>query len=228
MRFLVVVITLGFLVGSCKKAENLCQGSCADLHLKGQCIDLSSGTGIAGVKVSVYWFYRGFSFFHTGKIIGEALTDKDGYFNFIVFADTSQFGKNNLTIQVDIPDGYLGPNYVHEKILRKWFSTYNSIQPGINFFFYRKANLSIKLKRTLNDNFLNFRGYYSYGHATGSNLFDVNGLFSSPDTTFNVVTAANRYTLVETSKYLSPGNFVYTGDSVYCTAGNNNTITVNY
>ena len=213
---------------SCKKEQPDCNGNCYTLHLKGRVYDKISLTGKANIPVEVEW----------GRVcigctiytVTSGRTDSNGNFNLAKNVDTGFFKQYFLAIKIPADSNYFINAIESENLyFVKRLYDYDSLAlQHLNFELYPKVPLTIRLRRTQQDNF----GYYSVGHSFAPNLAGSYYSFYDPlapvDTVIHQQTAPDIFTKISWRKGFIGGPFTEGSDSLICTRGGNNTIEVNF
>ena len=219
-KILLTILSLSFFINSCKKQAPVCTGNCGTINANGSVINKLTNTSAAGVPVSLNWtkFVGGFS---QREVIATVNSKTDGSFNFSSNVDTTYFSKGYfLSLRVGSSNDYIILGYSGVIETRTYSFDQNAFQ-NKQFEVYKKANLKIKLHRTLNDSFQS----YSISHSNVVDnffLYDYN--VQSPQevidrntSELNVVTVADVYTKIKTVKTFANGTSTTTLDSVKCT-----------
>jgi hypothetical protein len=219
-KILLIIFSVSFLVNSCKKQAPACTGNCETINANGRVVNKLTTTSASGVPVSLSWvkFVGGFS---QSEVIATVNSKTDGSFNFTSNIDTSYFSRGYfLSLSVGKSNNYIILGYSGLIETRIYSFDQNAFQ-NKQFEVYKKANLKIKLHRTLNDNFQS----YAITHSNVSNdfLYDYN--VQSPQEVIDrntseltVVTVADVYTKIKTVKAFANGTSIITLDSVKCTS----------
>jgi hypothetical protein len=219
-KILLIILSVSFLVNSCKKQAPACTGNCETINANGRVVNKLTTTSASGVPVSLSWvkFVGGFS---QSEVIATVNSKTDGSFNFTSNIDTSYFSRGYfLSLSVGKSNNYIILGYSGLIETRIYSFDQNAFQ-NKQFEVYKKANLKIKLQRTLNDNFQS----YAITHSNVSNdfLYDYN--VQSPQEVIDrntseltVVTVADVYTKIKTVKAFANGTSIITLDSVKCTS----------
>jgi hypothetical protein len=219
-KILLIILSVSFLVNSCKKQAPACTGNCKTINANGSVVNKLTTTSASGVPVSLSWvkFVGGFS---QSEVIATVNSKTDGSFNFTSNIDTSYFSRGYfLSLSVGKSNNYIILGYSGLIETRIYSFDQNAFQ-NKQFEVYKKANLKIKLHRTLNDNFQS----YAITHSNVSNdfLYDYN--VQSPQEVIDrntseltVVTVADVYTKIKTVKAFANGTSIITLDSVKCTS----------
>jgi hypothetical protein len=218
-KILLTILLLSIFINSCKKQAPACSGNCGTINSNGSVINKLTNTSAAGVPVSLNWakFVGGFS---QREVIATVNSKADGSFNFSSNVDTSYFSKGYfLSLRVDSGNDYIISGYSGVIETRTYSFDQNAFQ-NKQFEVYKKANLKIRLHRTLNDSFQS----YSITHSNVDDFFLYDYNVQSPQevidrntSELNVVTVADVYTKIKTVKTFANGTSTTTLDSVICT-----------
>lgn len=221
-------ILVSTLCGSCTKDRDECPSNCKEILIAGRVVDSSVNKGLKGIGISVYWQDAGMCYICPEMVVGSGRTDENGNFSFRVKVDSTMFGGHALHASIKVPNGYISSmDYSDEKIdySRSYYSA--PFFSTIRFRLYQKANLTIRLNKTSTLPFLNFSLKYRYDH-TSFGLYTTQDINALQTHDFKVVTAANVFTKVQSSKAIAIGVFEERTDSVKCSAPGPNLIEVNY
>lgn len=218
-KILVTLFSIAFFINSCKKQFLSCSGNCGTINANGNVINKLTAESAAGVPVSLSWvkFAGGFS---QSEVITTINSKFDGSFNFIANIDTTYFSKGYfLSLSVGKSNDYIILGYSGLIETRAYLYDQNVFQAK-QFEVYKKANLKIRLRRTLNDNFKS----YAITHSNVTNFFSHDYSVQSPQEVIdrntneiNVETVADVFTKIKTIKTFANGTSIITLDSVKCT-----------
>ena len=219
-KILLPVLVVSFFMNSCVKHAPACTGKCVAINANGSVVNKLTTTSAAGVPVTLSWLtFSGI--FSQSEVISKVYSKPDGSFDFTSHIDTTYFSKGySLSLSVGSNNEYMILGYSGLIQIQSYFFNQNSFQ-NIQFEVYKKANLKIKLHRTLTDNFQS----YSITHSNvGDNYIDYDYNVQSPQevidrnvSEINVVTVADIYTKINTTKTFANGTSTTTLDSVKCT-----------
>ena len=218
-KILLTIISVSFLINSCKKQAPVCTGNCGTINANGSVVNKLTTTSASGVPVSLSWvkFVGGFS---QSEVIATVNSKTDGSFNFTSNIDTTYFSKGYfLSLSVGKSNDYIILGYSGFIETRTYSFNQNAFQAK-QFEVYKKANLKIRLHRTLNDNFQR----YSITHSNVTDFFLYDYNVQSPQevidrntSELNVETVADVYTKIKTVKTFAGGTSTITLDSIICT-----------
>ena len=219
-KILLTVISVSIFINSCKKQAPVCTGNCGTINANGNVINKLTNTSASGVPVSLSWvkFVGGFS---QSEVIATVNSKTDGSFNFTSNVDTTYFSKGYfLSLSVGSNNDYMILGYSGIIETRIYSFDPNAFQTK-QFEVYKKANLKIRLHRTLNDNFQS----YAITHSNVMDnffLYDYNvqspqEVIDKGTSELNVVTVADVYTKIKTVKTFANGTSTITLDSLKCT-----------
>ena len=219
-------LILFLFVASCNKQT--CDANCSDIRISGKVINASTNAGLADIPIRVYWQDQGICYSCPEIDVGNSKTNQHGDFNFTVPADTGRFGRYGLNMEIPVPSGYIKDYTAPDDRIVHTFSKYNPTDfQNLSFILHSKANLSIKLQRTQNDNFNNFILHYKYGSVFRS-IYSYTGQPPVAVTDFNIVTGANVYTKILWTKWNGGVQISSFIDSIICALTGINSIIVNY
>ncbi|CAN5764082.1 hypothetical protein BH11BAC3_BH11BAC3_25380 [soil metagenome] len=224
------MVFVSLFIYSCKKQAPVCTGNCEAINSNGSVVNKLTTTSASGVPVSLSWvkFVGGFS---QSEIVTTVNSKADGSFNFTSNIDTTYFSKGYfLSLSVGKSNDYIKLGYSGIIETRTYSFDQNAFQAK-QFEVYKKANLKIKLQRTLNDNFQSYA--ITHSNVTNDFLYDYN--VQSPQevidrntSEINVETVADVYTKIATVKTFANGISTSTLDSVKCTTNSISTYNVSF
>ena len=217
-KIFLTILLFSIFISACKKQAPVCTGNCGIINSNGSVINKLANTSAAGVPVSLNWakFVGGFS---QREVITTVNSKADGTFNFSSNIDTTYFSKGYfLSLGVGSGNNYIILGYSGVIETRTYSFDQNAFQ-NKQFEVYKKANLKIRLHRTLNDNFQS----YSITHSNVDDFFLYDYNVQSPQevidrntSKLNVVTVADVFTKIKTLKTFANGTSTATLDSVIC------------
>lgn len=218
-KILLTLISVSIFITACKKQAPVCTGNCGTINANGSVVNKLTTASASGVPVSLSWvkFVGGFS---QSEVITTVNSKTDGSFNFTSNIDTTYFSKGYfLSLSVGKSSDFIILGHSGFIETRTYSFDQNAFQSK-QFEVYKKANLKIKLHRTLNDNFQSYA--ITHSNVTDDFLYDYN--VQSPQevidrntSELNVVTVADVYTKIKTVKTFANGTSTITLDSVKCT-----------
>lgn len=230
-KILLTILSVSFLVNSCKKQAPACTGNCETINANGSVVNKLTSATASGVPVSLSWvkFVGGFS---QSEVITTVNSKTDGSFNFTSNVDTSYFSRGYfLSLSVGSNKEYIILGYSGLIETRTYSFNQNAFQ-NIQLEVYKKAILKIKLHRTQTDDFKGFsishsnvvNDYYLYDYNVQSpqEVIDIN------KSELDVSTVADVFTKIRVIKTLANGAVNTTIDSVKCTANAAGTYDVNF
>jgi len=229
-QILLTLLLFSIFINSCKKRAPICTGNCGTINANGSVINKLTTTSAAGVPVSLSWV-KFVGTFSESEVITTVNSKADGSFNFTSNIDTTYFSKGYfLLLSVDKGNGYIILSYSGLIATRTYFFDQTAFQ-NKQFEVYKKANLKIKLHRTLNDNFRSYE--ITHTNVTDFFLYDYN--VQSPQevidrntSEINVETVADVYTKIKTVKTFANGTSTVTLDSVKCTTNSTSSYDVTF
>lgn len=218
-KILLTIILVSIFINSCKKQAPVCTGNCSTINANGSVVNKLTTKSAPGVPVSLSWvkFVGGFS---QSEVIATVNSKTDGSFNFTSNIDTTYFSNGYfLSLSVGKSNDYIILGYSGLIETRTYSFDQNAFQAK-QFEVYKKANLKIKLHRTLNDNFQSYA--ITHSNVTDDFLYDYN--VQSPQevidrntSELNVVTVADVFTKIKIAKTFANGTSTITLDSIKCT-----------
>jgi hypothetical protein len=229
-KTLLTFLLASIFINSCKKQAPVCTGNCETINANGSVINKLTTTNASGVPVSLSWvkFVGDFS---QSEVIATVNSKTDGSFNFTSNIDTTYFSKGYfLSLSVGKSNDYIILGYSGVIEARTYSFDQNAFQAK-QFEVYKKANLKIKLHRTLSDNFQSFA--ITHSNVTDFLLYDYN--VQSPQevidrntSVLNVETVADVYTKIKTLKAFANGTSTTTLDSIKCATNSTSSYDVNF
>jgi|SRR5450631_398004 len=230
-NILLPVLAVSFFINSCQKHAPVCTGNCVTINANGSVVNKLTTTSAAGVPVTLSWV-KITGIFNESQLISKLYSKTDGSFDFTSHIDTTYFSKGySLSLNVGSSNEYIILGYSGLIETRTYSFDQNAFQ-NIQFEVYKKANLKIKLHRTLNDNFQSYA-------ITHSNVVDNDFLYDynvqSPQevidkntSEIDVATVADVYTKIKTTKTFANGTSTVTLDSVKCTSNSTSVYDVSF
>ena len=226
----VLLILLGSFINSCRKDQPSCSCNCVTISISGNTYIKTSGVALTNVPVEVNWFRKAYCIGCTSYKVASGKSGNDGKFNFNTTIDSTFFRDYFLSVRVPADTNYItvpssgGVNFNEERFYD--FNS-NAIQ-NLKFEFYPKTFLTIKLHRTLSDNFNFFSVDHNFTSAFGYGDYIITGPQFASDTTFKVETSANIYTRIVWKKTVIGGQSNQQTDSLICTSNGSNIFNINY
>jgi hypothetical protein len=207
-HILLPVLAVSFFMYSCEKHAPVCTGNCVAINANGSVVNKLTTTSAAGVPVSLSWVtFSGI--FSQSELISKVFSQTDGSFNFTSHIDTGFFSKGYfLSLSVGSNKEYFILGYSGLIDTSEYSFNLNAFQ-DISFEVYKKANLIIKLLRTLTDDFQS----YTITHANVVDnffLYDYNvqspqEVIDKKTSEIDVTTVADVYTKIQTTKTFANG-----------------------
>lgn len=229
-KITVLLIIFGSFIFSCRKDQPNCSGNCVNISIRGNTYIKTSGVALANVPVEVNWFRKAYCIGCTSYKIASGKSGNDGKFNFNTTIDSTFFRDYFLSVRVPTDTNYItvpsvgGVNFNEER----FYDFYPNAMQNLKFEFYPKAFLTIKLHRTLSDNFNYFLVDHNFTSAFGYSDYIITGPQFATDTTLIIETSANIYTRIVWRKTVIGGQPNEFTDSVICTSNGSNIFTINY
>lgn len=232
-KYCIPIIILTLFLNSCKKGlpnQPNCTGNCVTININGNTSIKTSSAPLPNVPVDVTWIYNKYCILCATYKVASGKTDNDGKFNFNVTIDSTFFKDFALHVRVPTNTNYISVpfsgslNYVD---VRFYEFTPSSFQ-NIKFDFYPKTYLTIRLHRTLTDNFDYFSIQHQFTNEISYNDYFISGPQFAKDTTLKVVTSADTYTKLAWQKTVINGQSIQKNDSLLCTSNGANVFDINY
>jgi hypothetical protein len=229
-KILLTLITVSVFSNSCKKQAPVCTGNCGTINANGNVINKLTTANAAGVPVSLSWV-KFVGIFSQSEVITTVSSKADGSFNFTSNIDTTYFSKGYfLSLSVGKSNDYIILGYSGIIETRTYSFDQNAFQAQ-QFEVYKKANLKLKLNRTLNDNFQS----YAITHSNVGDFYLHNYNVQSPQevidrntSEINIETVADVYTKIKTVKTFANGTSTTTLDSIRCTTNSTSVYNINF
>jgi hypothetical protein len=215
---------------SCEKDLPSCTQNCTTLNINGKVFIAPNGLPLAKIPVEVNWFKKGLCIGCTKTRVIAGSTEADGSFRFTATIDSGYFKDNFLSIRVPADTNFLSPPSSGGTLYYEY--RYDQLAApllqDINFTFYSKAVLTIRLFRVQTDPF----DYFSVDHQFTDNFGYGDYLITGPtfakDTVLRVQTAADMITRVIWKKTVIGGQSTQKTDSLKCIRAGTNEISVYY
>jgi len=222
-------LLLSIVFFSCRKQQPKCKTNCYDMTFSGRAFVKTNGAAMAGLPVTVQWFKRGNCIGCTVYDVVSGVTDQNGNFSLSATIDTSFFSDHHLSIRLGKDTNFLNNPMVESSPFleeRRYSFTPSGLQ-NLQFEFYPKTYLTIRLRRTQNDVFENFSITHQYIPSVENQVFSLNNPQLAKDTVLKVPTSADVYTKVNWLKIVN-GQVSRFTDSLICTANGPNIFDINY
>lgn len=229
-KIIITAISFSIFTTACKKQAPICTANCESINANGKVVNKLTAANAAGVPVSLSWikFVGGFS---QSKVITTVNSKTDGSFNFTQNIDTTYFSKGYfLSLRVGKSNDYIILGYSGLIETRTYVFDQNAFRAKL-FEVYKKANLKLKLNRTLNDNFQSYAITYSnvadfYLHSY--NVQSPQEVTNRNISEINIETVADVYTKIKTVKMFFNGTSTITLDSIKCTTNATSIYEINF
>lgn len=227
---IILLTALTFFINSCRKDQPNCTGNCVNININGNAYLKTNTTALQNIHVEVNWFRKAYCIGCTSYKIASGKTDNNGKFNFNTTIDTTFFKNYFLSVRVLADTNYIsipssgGVNFNEER----FYDFNSSALQNINFEFYPKTFLTIRLHRTLSDNFNYFSVDHNFASSFGYGDYIITGPQYAMDTIFKVETAADIYTRIVWKKTIIGGQSNEQTDSLICTNNGANVFEINY
>lgn len=226
----VLLIILGSFINACRKDQPTCRGNCVNLSISGNTFIKTSGAALPNVPVEINWFRKAYCIGCTSYKVAAGKSDNEGKFSFNTTIDSSFFREYFLSVRVPADTNYItvpsggGVNFNEER-----FYDFNpNAMQHLQFEFYPKTYLTIKLNRVLSDNFNFFSVNHNFTNEFGYGTYIITGPQFATDTTLRVETSADIYTRIVWKKTIIGGQSIEQTDSLICTKNGPNNFTINY
>jgi len=210
---------------SCGYYPDLKSENCISVNIKGALYVKTTGEALKNIPVEVYFYQRTQGVVVIPPLeqkVASGKSDKNGKFNFKVTIDTTHFIDFYLSINVKQIANYLSVTQTTDSYIQRLFYNFDpDALQNISFEFYKKAILTINLKRTQTDNFRYFEVRCGLG-GKGSICF-MSDSKSAKNKILQEETAADVYTKIRWIK-----DDTEQIDSLICRANKENTININY
>lgn len=232
-KYLQLTISLLFLtiiIISCRKDQPTCTGNCVNISISGSTYIKTNGAALTNVPVEVNWFRKAYCIGCTSYKVASGKSGNDGKFVFNTTIDSTFFRDYFLSVRVPSDTNYIavpsgsGVNFNEER-----FYDFNSgALQNLKFEFYPKTFLTIKLHRTLSDNFDYFTVDHNFTSAFGYDDYTITGPQFATDTTIKVPTSSDIYTRIVWKKTIIGGQSNQQTDSLICSNNGTAVFNINY
>ncbi|KAA6301041.1 MAG: hypothetical protein EZS26_002822 [Candidatus Ordinivivax streblomastigis] len=236
LLFIFLIICPLWALFSCGEFDqSMERDSCVDVIISGSLHVKTDGEPLSNTPVEVIWFDKGLNFmFYTSYRVVSSNTTNNGDFVFKTKLDTFLFSTHYLYVRIPFDqEKYVtllnnrGYGYEQKRFDNFDISAFQNMQ----FEFYHKADLTIYLNRTSDDNFRWISIQHDFAGETyldGSNYFGIT--FATTDS-LKVRTAAGIYTKVILTKTAFEEEIELSEtliDSLICTKDGPNSLSFNY
>jgi hypothetical protein len=230
-KYLSILFVFSFIIFSCKKDVPSCHGNCAPILINGKAYLVPSLTPLSNILVEANFYVNRYCIGCTFYSVGTEKTKNDGTFSIQRTIDTSFFNDYHLNVRIPPDSNYIILPYEGVHV---WFDNFSPpAYRDLNFEYYRKTTVLIRLHRTQSDAFAYTFVYNQYespafGEQPGSGYVSISG--QRPiDTSFTFSTPADVFTKIVVEKKLTPnGPFIKQIDSLKCISNYPNTIDIYY
>lgn len=224
------LITLASLINSCRKDQPTCTGNCVDININGAAYIKTNNAALPNIPVEVIWFRNEYCIGCTSYKVTSGKTGNDGRFDFNVTIDSTFFRDYFLCVRVPADTNYITvPDAGSVNYNERRFYEFNSnAMQNLQFESYPKAFLTIRLHRTLSDNFNYFTVDHNFTSLFGYEDYLIGGPQFATDSTIRVETSADIYTRIVWKKTIIGGQSNEQTDSLICTNNGANVFDINY
>jgi hypothetical protein len=217
-----IIILLGCQV---EKQKIICTGNCLEVNIKGRVFEAISKKGINGVHIDIEEPSSMGGFFVKNRLIEYTQTDSLGNYDVTFEVDSSL-----LSYGVYVEISKINNEYFFDSFSPK-SEHCNKVKDTIDFSFYKKASLNLKVTKTSNTPYQRVEVITSSIPDNSTTLRGLYGNFTKgQDTTYNLETHAGVFTKVKLRKITDVKNNVFTEkmDSVLCKKGEINTLELEF
>ena len=171
--------------------------------------------------------------------VAAGSSDANGYFEFKKVMDTSLLQDHYIEVQLTTTEGYItriapadsSVGYLYPRSKEYDFENIDSSLATIQFKIFTKTSLRINLHR--NTAVITGREYYDLLYKfTGGESTSLGEAFvmsdANKDTVVYINTAANVFTTISSSKFITYDSVVNKTDSVKCSTNPGNSIDISY
>ncbi|MFI5128555.1 MAG: hypothetical protein ACHQFX_01130 [Chitinophagales bacterium] len=151
-----LVVICGIVVVSCRKKLPKCANNCVPITISGSIYDKTNGAPFSNVPVSAVFYLNGScpgSGCGTSYEVASGVSKPDGSFSLAATIDTSFFTDYHLTVSIPQDSNYICiSDYIGSNIAG--FAIYDftpAAFQNINFEFYPKTTLTLRIHRTQTD-----------------------------------------------------------------------------
>lgn len=236
IKWLIILISIRCLFISCVKEKeylpDCTTGNCIDVNIRGLLYVITSEEKINNIPIEVFFYKRTGEWYGEIQKIISGKTNKNGVFDFTVTIDTTFFEDYHLTVRVPHQKNYItfdDNNSYHEYSTRSFYYYNKDMLQNVNFGFYKKATLSIILKRTQTEDFEYFDVNYLFGNSPQHIAYIISGYDKTPNEIIQTVeVGADVQLKIWWLKVLKGGERNVETDSLICKQNSNNIFTINY
>ena len=226
-RYILIAFSALFIQAHCEKEAPPCVGNCGTISSNGHVVNKLTNADAANAQVGLKWVKR-VGFGYSSEVIARLNTKPDGTFNFTSSIDTTYFDRGYyLSLEAETNDNFV-VLYDHGVTSEPSYEFDPNIFQGRQFEVYKRANLTYRLHRNQNDNFIDFEIFHS---NVDPNDYDADYQITSPQQAtqknINIATVADIYTRIHIVKTVN-GITTSKLDSVKCTAGKATVYDVNF
>jgi hypothetical protein len=234
-RPILAIACLFLCQASCHKTAPTCTGHCADVLFAGTVFDGSTNQPLPNQKVTINLYKNGLCFTCATYSYGTPTTNTAGQWLKESSLDTMLMADHHFEVFMKPPKNYLlyasltGPGLQpNDFAVDSFFYKLDSnAMRNIHFVFYRATSLNVNLHRTgaiTHDPTL-FLDFTINNHIS---TWSIEQTTANKDTTLILTTAANIYTVVRSSKFLTDSTHTANYDSVLCSSTGRNAVDIYY
>ena len=230
LKAILSLIFLTLILNSCRKDQPACNANCVDISISGNTYIKTNGVALANVPVEVNWFRKAYCIGCTSYKVASVKSGNDGSFKVNTTIDSTFFRDYFLSVRVPSDTNYIAvPNGGGINFNEERFYDFNSLElQNLKFEFYPKTLLTIKLHRTLSDNFNYFTVDHNFTTDFGYDDYTITGPQFATDTIIKVITSSDIYTRIVWKKTVIGGQSNQETDSLICTNNGAAVFIINY
>lgn len=226
--FLSCAVSIGLI--ACQKDQPFCKQNCLKIILSGKAFIAPDSSPLAKLPVEVAWYKKGLCIGCASFKVASGMTGTDGSFRLETTIDSGFFKDHFLSIRIPNDTNYLTPPGPGGALFYeyRYDEPYLLLSQQMNFAFYRKAPLTIRLFRKQSDSFDFFSVDHQFTTEFGYGDYLITGTASAKDTVLQVHTAADILTKVISKKTIIGGPSILQTDSLKCTVTGPNVVFIYY
>ena len=225
-----LVVICGIVAVSCRKKLPKCANNCVPITISGSIHDKTNGAPFSNVPVSVVFYRTTFcSLCGTSYEVASGVSKPDGSFSLAATIDTSFFREYYLTVRIPLDSNYISSEGTGAAFVEKAFFDFTPAAfQNIDFGFYPKTTLTLRIHRTQTDSwqlFLvdhHFKSEINYGGIVniiqlGLSHLSITGQQNAVDSVIIFRSVADTYSKINWVKKTNSIIIQEFNDSLKCT-----------
>ncbi len=230
-------ILISIFFSSCNKDLPACRGNCDLVTFSGDVAEFTSGQPIGNQTIKVILKQNTYCLLCSTYNVASGNSDANGHFEFKKNMDTSLLQDYHIEVELTTSDKYItriapadsSVGYLYPRTTLFSFWNINSSLNNIQFRIYSKTSLRLNLHRNTviisGREYVDLQYYFGGGERSGA-TFVMNG--ANIDTAVFVNTAANVFTKITSSKFITADSVASKTDSIKCGVNTRNAIDISY